>query len=466
LSRHDISVQDVFESAFLASSFAIENNIDGITWRTPADEYWDDLIEAGTIDVCWGGGSELFDWLITGNYLSPLTSPLMQEVESRVNDTIAGMPAKRNNTADQLVWIGSEISSFGFTVNHDFLESFSLPVPTAWANLSEPIYGSLLPTVPSIAMANAPDSASHKYIYDMIVQLMGWDDGWIHLSRMAGNAAIYGGSIEAQMAVENGERGIIPCIDYYGFRTQSNNPSCEYIVPCDGTVISPDPIAIANSTANKTMAEGFIDFVLSPYGQSLWFDEDIQRLPIMRDAFKVSGVTGVEDLYSIFNQTARSISFAINQTQSLLTSLPFARYYESVLTDSHVELVNCWQGIVEQYYLGTIIKSELDMYASQMGDPVSITDPKTSVLEKFTLDYALRINHDMTYDSAYSSTVQSRWTAAAKIQYLSVYASLPTSSLSPYVTSPSLLNTLQALLTLFIGSGGFAVIALGIQKYD
>jgi len=466
LTRHAIVVHSIFEPAFLASPFAIENNIVDISWSAPAGEFWDDLIDSGAPDVCWGGGPELFDLLMLGDRFSPLNSSLMQEVETRVNDTIAGIAMKRNNTADELVWIGSKLSSFGFLINHDFLATNSLPIPTTWANLSEPIYGSLLPTIPTIAMANAPDSTFHKYIYELILQMMGWDAGWVHLSRMAGSADIKGGSVEAQVAVENGDLGIVPCIDTYGFLSQFNNPDCEYIVPQDGTTIYGDPIAIPISTKNKTLSEGFIDFVLSPYGQSLWLDESIMRLPIMREAFNESGITGAEDLYSIFNQTARSSAFVINETQSLLTTYSFNGYFESVLTDSDTELVACWSEIVNLYYAGNITKSELDTYANQMADPVSITDPNTAILEKFTLEYAMRINNDMLYDSIYASTAKTRWATAAKVQYTSVLISLPTSLASPYVSKLSMMGSLQAIIVLLFGTSSFAVIALAIPKYD
>lgn len=468
LTRHDIAVQGVFEAAFLSSSFAIENNIFNIKWRSPAEEFWDALINAEPVDVCWGGGPVLFDQLILVDLLSPLTSSLMQEVEARVNDTIAGMSMKRNNTADQLCWIGSKLSTFGFTINHDFLDTYSLPVPTSWANLSEPIYGSLLPAIPTIAMANAPDSTTHKNIYDMIVQMMGWDAGWTHLSRMAGSANIYGGSIEAQAAVQDGDVGVCMSIDFYGFLSQQNYPDCEYIVPSDGTVIFGDPIAIANSTSNKTLAEGFVDFVLSPYGQSLWLDDTILRLPIMREAFDEPGAIGMEGMYSVFNQTIRSTPYAINVTQSLVTDASFTNYFESVLTDSHSELTLCWSKMVDLYYAGNITKTEIDAYAALMADPMIITDPKTSLAEKYTLDYATRINTDMIYDASYRSTVQSRWTVAAKVQYLNVKNDMdilfPLLGLDTETTI--LMESIPAFLALFFGTSGFVVMASSGSKFD
>ena len=57
-----------------------------------------------------------------------------------------------------------------------------------------------------------------------------------------------------------------------------------------------------------------------------------------------------------------------------------------------------------------------------MAQMITIIDPKTSVSETFSPTYAASINTDMIYDTAYASTVQSRWTAAAKIQYGNIQA--------------------------------------------
>lgn len=468
LTRNDISIQTIFQEAFLSSDFAIEHNITSIRWRAPTEEFWDDLILAGGIDLCWGGGVSLFNWLAEEGLLSPLESPLMQDVASRVNDTIAGAPTKGNNTLEQLVWIASKISTYGFTVNHDFLDTYSLPVPYYWENLSSPVYGQMGPDIFPIALGNAPDTTSHAMIYNLILQLIGWEDGWIQLTRMAGNSEIYGGSIEAQYQVQNGDAGIVPCIDFYGFLSQFQNPSCEYIVPQDGTIIEGDPIGMAINTAQQELAEGFIDFVLSPYGQSLWLDESLLRLPILREAFDEPSVSGMDYMYTNYNQTVASASFIMNQSQVTFTQMSMISYFQSVLTNSLSELHNCWTKMVQLYYDGNITLQELDSYASQMGEPVTIVDPKTAIDEQFNLEYAIAINNDMTYDGAYHSAVQSRWTTAAKIQYSVVQSNLETlypvhdsQSTAPW----SFIEPLEAILIGMMSTGGFVALALIRPKY-
>lgn len=420
LTRHDLSIQNVFEPIFLASDFAVQNGITDIKWRTPAPEFWDDLIREGTIDVCWGGGPTLFDQLIRDNYLAPLTSTKMVEVSARINDTISGIDMKRNNTSDELTWIAAAISTFGFTVNNQFLTDYSLPTPSKWTDLANLTYAQYLPTIPTLAMGNAPDTTSNTKIYHIMTQALGWDEGWINMARMAGSSEIHGGSVETQNAVESGDVGIAMSIDFYGYLTQYRNPDCEYIVPEGQSIVNGDPIAIPSTSSHKAMAEGFLDFVLSAEGQALWLDIDIRRMPIMREAFDL--VSGVDDLYLAFNRTTATVGIEFDDSLELSMNRPFIYYFEAVFTDSHADLVNCWSAIYDAWFAGTINEAEVNYYAGLMGAVVSIIDPKTALTEEFTLAYAQSIDYDMVYDPSYASTVQSRWTIAAKIQYQTVQA--------------------------------------------
>ena len=94
LTRHDVAIHNVFEPAFLASDLAKDAGITEILWKTPSGEFWDDLLELGQVDVCWGGGPTLFDQLMRDDYLYALNGTYMQEVAARVPDTIAGANAK------------------------------------------------------------------------------------------------------------------------------------------------------------------------------------------------------------------------------------------------------------------------------------------------------------------------------------------------------------------------------------
>jgi hypothetical protein len=235
---------------------------------------------------------------------------------------------------------------------------------------------------------------------------------------MSGSAKMMGGSVETQNEAEQGNVGVSMSIDFYGYLSQARNPDCEYIVPEGQSIVNGDPIAIASTTSQQALAEGFVDFILSAEGQALWLDDDLRRMPVMREAFDL--VAGVDDLYSAFNQTISTVGIDFNDTLSYDMNRAFIKYFEAVLTDAHTELVNCWSAIYTAYDEGRINSGELDAYCDLMAAMISAVDAKTSITEEFTIAYATAINYDMIYDSAYASTMQSRWTAAAKIQYINV----------------------------------------------
>jgi hypothetical protein len=143
LTRHDVAITTAYEQAFLASDIAQENHITDLVWRSQDGGFWDDVIAAGGVDVLWGGGPTLFDQMQRDGNLEPLTSTYMQTVLARVPDEIAGADMKRYDNNGSCVWVAAAISTFGFTVNHAFLDANSLPTPNNYTSLAQPIWGSL-----------------------------------------------------------------------------------------------------------------------------------------------------------------------------------------------------------------------------------------------------------------------------------------------------------------------------------
>jgi ABC-type Fe3+ transport system substrate-binding protein len=414
LTRHDTSIHAAFEEPFLATDFAQENNIIDIKWKTQDAGFWDDVIEAGGIDVLWGGGPTLFDNMQRGNYLEPLTSAKMLAVLDRVPDEIAGADMKRKDGSGDVVWVAAAISTFGFTINTVFLEENDLPHPNNWTHLAQPIWGSLLPTA-TIAMGNAPKTTSNTRIYEIITQGMGWDAGWVTMARMAGSARLYQGSVETQSASENGDVGVSMSIDFYGYNSQANNPNCEYVLPEGETIVNGDPIAICINSEQKNLAEGFLDFVLSAEGQSLWFTPGVRRMPVMEEAFETPVGLENEKLHDLFEATLENQGIDFNDSLSLLINTAFIYYFEAVFNNAHDELTAAWEEIVDAYYAEEITLEQLNTLAATMGTPVTVNVDGED--HKFTLDYAIEINDDMYYDAEFLHDMQTAWRTAAIEQY-------------------------------------------------
>ncbi|TET06765.1 MAG: ABC transporter substrate-binding protein [Candidatus Thorarchaeota archaeon] len=421
LSRHDIAIFDAYESEFLASDFAVENRITDVVWKTQAGGFWDAVIAAGGIDVLWGGGPTLFDQMQRDGNLEPLNWASIIDVIDRVPDEIANTDMKRRDGNSDVIWVAAAISTFGFTVNHAFLDANSLPTPNNWTHLAQPIWGSLLPTA-TIAMGNAPFTTSNTRIYEIITQGMGWEAGWVTMARMAGSARLYPGSVQTQSAVEDQSVGVAMSIDFYGYNTQANNPDCEYILPEGETIVNGDPIAMVKDTPKKDLAEGFIDYILSPEGQAVWLSPGISRMPVLGSAFQTPYGMGFPDLYATYNDTIVTSGIEFNDTLSVEINTAFTSYFEAVYNDAHDNLALVWEALVDAYYDTDITLAQLNNWSIYMGRPVTIVYETTPT--NFTIDFARSINDQMIYDTGFYYDMQTAWTAAANAQYLATLADL------------------------------------------
>jgi hypothetical protein len=126
-------------------------------------------------------------------------------------------------------------------------------------------------------------------------------------------------------------------------------------------------------------------------------------------------------MYEKYNSTIITVGIDFNDTISLQLNSGFIQYWESVFTDSHTELVDCWALIVEAFNEGHIDADDVNYYAGLMGTPVSVVDPNSEEYRKFTMEYAIEINDLMLEDEVFASQIQSLWTSAAKAQYADVY---------------------------------------------
>jgi hypothetical protein len=188
--------------------------------------------------------------------------------------------------------------------------------------------------------------------------------------------------------------------------------------------VNGDPIAIPFNAPNMTLSEGFLDWMFMPETQALWLNPNIMRMPVMREAFDTPYGSTKTTLYATFNQTVQNTGIDFNDTLSVLTNTAFTKYFEAVFTHAHNELVSCWDLMVDAFLGGHISEVQLNGFATQMGTPVTIVDPKSSLSRKFTVQYAIDMNSDMISDPTYAEQVQTLWTTAAKAQYAAVYAAV------------------------------------------
>ncbi|HYA22396.1 MAG TPA: ABC transporter substrate-binding protein, partial [Thermoproteota archaeon] len=214
ITRHDSAIQNLFEQAYLQSSYATEYNITSVRFLETPVGYWAATIKNGGVDVAWGGGPTLFNQMLQLGLLQPITGTEALSVVNQLPRTWGTAVMRIDNSQGNPLWVAAAISSFGFTANTVFLHRYNLSEPLLWTDLSSPDFNRDFPT---IALAKPSLSTSHTRIYSIILQAFGWNAGWSMLDRIAANGRIYDGSVESQTAVETGEVGVSISIDYYGY---------------------------------------------------------------------------------------------------------------------------------------------------------------------------------------------------------------------------------------------------------
>ena len=420
ITRHDSSIEKIFEDAYLSSDYAKDYDITSVRWiYTPVD-YWRATIEQGGVDVAFGGGPTLFNQLIALGLLQPITGSQALSVVNTLPRALGTALMRINDNQGRPLWVAAAISSFGFTVNDIFMSRYSLSTPLLWSDLASP---DMERDFPTIALAKPSLSTSHTRVYTILLQAFGWDAGWSLLRRIAANGRIYDGSVESQTAVETGEVGVSVSIDFYGYGSHLRDPNLEYILPAGQSIVNGDPIAIVNGTQNKDAAEAFLAFVLSSEGQALWLDPSLNRMPVRPEVFQTPAGLARQDLYAYYNVTVAGAGFDFNETEAGVIEMGMRNFFESTIVDLHDELVDLWSTMVTKLRTGQITQARFDELLRELDRPLTWTEDNGTVLT-FTREYAISISNRLLMDTSFSLDMRLKWKTAALARYESIMTML------------------------------------------
>ncbi len=416
ITRHDIAIQDKTKELFLNSPVAKELNITDLQFIQVGPSLFEYYLDKASVDVAWGGGPTLFDYLFKDGYLAPIdpsTTPAAYAAlyeASKFPDNIQGIPLKRFGDDGKIYWIAAALSSFGFTVNHDKLKEWGIPQPRTWVDLSNPIFA----TTPQLSVGGADPtkSTSNTRIYEIILQVYGWDLGWMILTGFSANSKIYDASDAVREAVIQGEIAVGITIDFYGYIAMQVNPHTEYIMPPKQTAINGDPIALVKKSTHPIKALAFIAWVLSEYGgQQIWLDKEINRLPINPAVFNVAPQNLKRpDLQKSYKDALKNIGFIFNDTRAASWEFAMQQYFASALVgNAHQDLQAAWTPIANAWMNGEISDEWMAYYAWKLLSPLSFTDPSTGKNVTFTEEYAAQINSKIRKDAALLNQLKIAW---------------------------------------------------------
>ena len=436
----DATTTDEFKEIFLATPQAIDLGITEIDFRYASTlDGWKKLMQdpSKSVDIAWGYTNDYFSFLENWNLLKPITnSTLFTYINDSIPNWIVGLSVKHYNDSN-LIWFGTSFRTYGFTVNHNFLDTHDLPVPTTWEELASPIYY-LDSEVDSISMCDPPYSESITRIYQIILQIFGWRDGWSVLTRIGANARLYPSSVDTRAAVVFGEVGVGFTTSSYGIIAMRENNDTEFIIPEGQSSVDICPISLGINCDNQEAAEAFLQFVASPEGQSIWLTENIDQFPLNELAFHTPLGQTRPEMYEWFNTTYEPHNIYFNYSFAQSTYEETVFYFHDTIVAEHNLLQKTWGMMVQMLLNGTINSTYFNDLVKVLGslpenlecydvfDPFPYEFPCPSWIA-FAQDKYLAIINKLTLFNSPTTEVSS---ISSFISYLLIFVFLTVSSAS------------------------------------
>ena len=178
---------------------------------------------------------------------------------------------------DRLNYTPFGYSGYGFMWNANYLRQHNLLIPLSWEDLLKPEYQG------HIAMSSPIRSGTTHVIVEIVLQEMGWREGWAYLQQLAGNlATVTARSFGVSQGILRQRFGLGLVIDFFAFSAQYENPDIGFNYSSPTTFL-PVSIGIVKNSSRVPLAKKFVTYLLSTKGQQLLLEPSISRYPINYD---------------------------------------------------------------------------------------------------------------------------------------------------------------------------------------
>lgn len=176
-------------------------------------------------------------------------------------------------------YLGFAASGYGIMWNTRYLSANKIPKPKEWSDLIKPVYYN------HVGMSSPSRSGTTHLTLEAILQGEGFSKGWNTMKFIAGNfKTVAATSFAVPDGVNSGDFGIGIVIDFFGLSSAASGFPVEFTYPTI-TAVVPANIAIIKNAPNQKNAELFVEFLLSPEGQTILLDPKISRLPVNPETY-------------------------------------------------------------------------------------------------------------------------------------------------------------------------------------
>ncbi|RKU19489.1 hypothetical protein C6500_11095 [Candidatus Poribacteria bacterium] len=295
------------------------------------------------VDIFFGGGTDNYLRLSNNGWLHPYKLPETQL--EQMTQSFQGIPLYDA----EYQWYGAALSSFGIMYNEELREMLSLPKTTVWQDLGD------VALLGKIGAADPRESGSAHMVYEIILQTLGWEEGFALLTKIGGNVRGFSAGANAiPTDVVAGQVIYGLAIDFYAYGQIAvvGADKIKYVVPGDGAVVNADPIAILKGAPNLPVAQKFLEFVLSEDAQKLWMLRDTDpEGPKWKGGLNRASV--LPALYGKLGERCIVPNpFAMEGTPFQYNSDKGSTRWDIVnglfgvlIIDSHKDLINAWKAI-------------------------------------------------------------------------------------------------------------------------
>jgi len=295
------------------------------------------------VDIFFGGGTDNYLRLSNNGWLHAYKLPEAQLAQ--MTQSFQGIPLY--DAEHQ--WYGAALSSFGIMHNEELREMLSLPKVKTWRDLGD------VALLGKIGAADPRESGSAHMVYEIILQTLGWDEGFALLTKIGGNVRGFSAGANAiPTDVVAGQVIYGLAIDFYAYGQIAvvGADKIQYVVPADGAVVTADPIAILKGAPNLPVAQKFLEFVLSEDAQKLWMLRDTDS----EGPKWKGGLNRASVLPALYDKLGERCivpnPFAMDGTPFQYNSEKGGTRWNIVndlfgvlIIDSHKDLVNAWKAI-------------------------------------------------------------------------------------------------------------------------
>jgi len=336
------------------------------------------------IDVFFGGGP--YDYIRQAAAGRLINSGVMQQHPEWFQDDVIPATFTGEPYGDPAgLWVGSVLSSYGMIYNRDAYARLGIAAePRSWEDLQDPkLQGevALCDPTKSSSIAKAFENIIQQQIQLRWAQLAtdvsrnraSWEsqavaEGWVNglrlVQRIGANARYFTDtSQKPPIDVIQGNSAVGLCIDFYGRgsylatarRVNGAADRIGYFSPPDGTVLSPDPIAVLRGAPHFSVAQAFMEYALSMDGQKLWNFKvgvpggperyELRRLPIRRDFYRAEFATGRTDPSVNPYAATNPLIYHPAWTGGIVAEMAFV--IRVMCQDTHLELVEAWREIIK-----------------------------------------------------------------------------------------------------------------------